>query len=189
MKKNLFVMLILTVVVVVAPMSAQESQAFVAPWGPPVPGVEAGKSLIAVGFFAEVIGFGLIAGASAGYSVSYDFGSALMGLGTVSMVLIGHPLFQLGLGQHHDDLVEQGYLVPDEHRLKSRRLGLIALGCEGGAVVTSILALATDSLALGITSFVLGGSGMVIETINLFGNKRNWIGDMKHSAGLEFPTP
>ena len=86
MKKAAFVLLVVVVVAAVAP--AQEEGGFVAPWSPPVPDVEEGAVLIPVGFWADVVGIGLIAGATPAFSLSFGAGMTLFQLGITSLVFV-----------------------------------------------------------------------------------------------------
>ena len=104
MKKR--AVLILVFVLSAVSVSAQSELSL--PWDPPVPDIEAGKTLIAVGFWADVIGLGLVAGAGPAYSLDAGVANALFGLGFTSMLFIGNPALQRGLSAHHEALEEQG---------------------------------------------------------------------------------
>jgi hypothetical protein len=168
-------------------LPAQEEETFVPPWRAPVPDVEEGATLIAVGFWGDAIGFGLMAGSSAAYSISFGAGQTLFELGLVSMLLVGNPCLNRGLTDHHDALVARGFDVETANRDKSRLFSKIALGCGGGAVALGIGAAVTDSLGLAITSLVAGATGAVFEIINFYKFRPAWYTDMKVAAGLVEP--
>ena len=182
MKRGVFLVVILVAAAALAP-----AQQFVAPWGPPVPGVEEGATLWAVGFWADAVGLGLMAGAGPAFSLSYEAGMSLFTLGLSSMLFVGNPCAQIGLTRHHDALVERGYDVPMENRNKSRLLSRIALGLGGGSAALGIVSAVTDSTGLGIGAIVVGGAGAIVEIVNFYLFRLNWVKDMKLAAGLQVP--
>jgi len=181
-KKAALVLLVLLVVVGIAP--AQEEGGFVAPWSAPVPDVQEGALLIPIGFWADVVGIGLIAGATPAFSLSFGAGMTLFQLGVSSLVFVGNTCLQIGMTRHHDALIEKGFDVSDENLKKSRLLHYISLGCGGGAVLLGIGAAVTDSTGLAIASIVAGGAGAGVEIFNFYVNRRNWGLDMKEAAGV-----
>lgn len=182
MRRAALVLLVVVVVAAVAP--AQEDGGFVAPWSAPVAGVEEGALLIPVGFWADAVGIGLIAGATPAFSLSFGAGMTLFQLGVTSLVFVGNACLQIGMTRHHEALIERGFDVTDEYLRKSRLLHYISLGCGGGAVLLGIGAAATDSLGLAIASIVSGAAGAGVEIFNFYGHRRNWGLDMKEAAGV-----
>ncbi len=180
-------MLAVLVCLIVAWLPAQEEGTFVPPWRAPVPDVEEGARLIAIGFWGDVIGIGLMAGSSAAYSLSFEAGQTLFELGLVSMLLVGNPCLQRGLNDHHDALVARGFDVSTEYRDKSQLFSRIAMGCGGGAVALGIGAAVAQSTGLAIGSIVVGAAGAVFEIINFYKFRPAWSTDMKVAAGLVEP--
>ncbi len=164
-----------------------QSGTFEPPWGPPVPGVEEGTKLFAVGFWADAVGIGFVTGASAAFGISFGAGVTFYNIGVTSLVLVGNPCLQVGLQQHHDALVAQGIPVPTANRDKARTLGQVTLGVGVASVGVGLAAAVADSTALAITSIVAGGVGAVMEIVNFYVFRRNWVADMKEAAGLPVP--
>ena len=179
--------LAVALLVSIASLSAQSGSTRSMPWSPPVPDVPEGRGLIAVGFWGDVIGIGLVAGGGAAYSFDAGVANALIGLGLTSMLFVGNPCLQRGLTLHHDAVEGRGYTVSPVNRKKSRLFSMIALGCGGGSLALGIASMATDSFGLAIASNVVGLTGAVIEIINFYVFRRNWGLDMKQAAGLAAP--
>ena len=146
--------------------------------------MEEGAQLIAIGFWGDVIGIGLMAGSSAAYSISFGAGQTLFELGLVSMLLVGNPCLNKGLSDHHDALVARGFDVSTENMEKSQRFSKIALGCGGGAVALGLGAAVAQSTGLAIGSLVVGAAGAVFEIFNFYMHRPAWSTDMKEAAGL-----
>lgn len=178
--RGLLVVILLAVAIGVP---AQE-ETFAAPWAAPVPDVRDGAMLIGIGFWADAIGLGLVAGSSAAFGISAGAGATLFELGVISMLLVGNPTLQLGLQAHHDALAERGIAVSDEYQIKSRRFGVVSLACAGGSILLSIGALAADSWELGIAALLVGTTGVVFEIFNFYGHRLNWANDMRQAAGI-----
>ena len=179
--------LVALVCFIAAWLPAQEAETIALPWAAPVPDVDDGAQLIAIGFWGDVIGIGLMAGSSAAYSLSFGAGQTLFELGLVSMLLVGNPCLQRGLNDHHDALVARGFDVSTEHRDKSQLFSRIALGCGGGAVALGITSAVVQSTGLAIGSIVVGAAGAVFEIINFYSFRPAWATDMKIAAGLVEP--
>ena len=178
------ILLVVVLILVAVSALAQEKEEIALPWAAPVPDVEEGAQLIAIGFWGDVVGIGLIAGSSAAYSLSFGAGQTLFELGLTSMLLVGNPCLNRGLTLHHEALVARGFDVSTENMDKSRRFSRIALGCGGGAVALGIAAAIGDSLPLAIGSILVGGAGAVFEIINFYKYRPAWVTDMKVAAGL-----
>ena len=185
MKKAALSLLVLLVFAAVAP--AQEQGGFVAPWSAPVPGVDAGTGLISIGFWADVVGLGLIAGAAPAYSLGIDVGNGFFATGLISLLLVGNPCLQIGLQQHHDALVAQGFEVSTENQEKSRRFHYISLGCGGASLAMGLVSIGMDGYGLTLASFVVGAVGAGFEIFNFYIHRRNWGLDMKEAAGIAVP--
>lgn len=179
------IVVVLLLGAVLAP--AQEEQTFVAPWSAPVPDVSEGATLFAVGFWGDVIGLGLVAGAGAAFSLSPGAGSALLSIGFTSMLFVGNPCFQLGLSAHDAAVEDRGFTVSDDNRRKSTLFSRIALGCGGASALLGIGAAASSSLGLGISASVVGLTGAVFEIINFYNYRPAWVADMKEAAGVSIP--
>jgi hypothetical protein len=178
MRKNVLVLAI--VLVAAAGLSAQSM-----PWDPPVPDVEEGKTLIAVGFWADVIGLGLIAGGSAAYSLDVGVANGLIGAGLTSLLFVGNPCLHIGLTRHHEAAVERGFTIDVVNKNKSRTLHLVALGCGGGSLVLGIAGAVTSTFGLVIASNIVGIAGAVVEVVNFYIFRRNWGLDLRAAAGIE----
>lgn len=181
-KAKMLIVVVLLLVAVLAP--AQEEQTFVAPWSAPVPDVSEGATLIAVGFWGDVIGLGLIAGAGAAFSLSPGAGSALTSLGFTSMLFVGNPCLQLGLTAHDAGVEERGFTVSDDNRGKSTLFSRIAIGCGGASALLGIGAAGSSSTGLAISAAVVGLTGAVFEIINFYNFRPAWAADMKEAAGV-----
>jgi len=176
--------LAMILILVAAVLGAQESGRSAMPWDPPVPGFDAGSTLIAVGFWADAVGIGLIAGSSAAYSISFDAGNALFGIGLTSMLFVGNPCLQIGMNQLHAQIVSQGFDVPTENRDKSRLFSRIALGCGIGSFTLGMVAIGVESVAPAIVSLLVGTTGAVFEIWNFYVHRQNWEADMRTAAGV-----
>ena len=168
-------------------VSAEGDAGRTMPWSAPIPDIEEGSTLITVGFWADVIGIGLITGGGAAYSISSGVANTLIGLGLTSMLFVGNPCLQIGLSKHHAAAEERGFVVSGVNRDKSRTLHYIALGCGGGSLLLGIASIATGSLGLAIASNVVGFGGAVVEIVNFYIFRRNWGLELKAAAGIEVP--
>jgi hypothetical protein len=177
-----YALVVVLVGLLAAPVVAQE-EAVAMPWAAPNPEVEAGASLIATGFWGDVIGIGLVTGAGPAFSISVGAGATLFNLGVVSMIFVGNPCMQSGLGQHHDALVALGYDVPTENRETAEFYSTVSLVCGGASTALSVVALVADSLEFGIASLVVGTAGAVFEILNFYGPRRDWNSDMRVASG------
>jgi len=174
--------LAIVLVLVASALTAQEE--VTVPWAAPVPEVEEGARLIAIGFWGDVVGIGLIAGAGPAYSLSFGVGQTLFELGLISMLLVGNPVLQRGLHEHHDALDARGYDIPTANMERSDLFSKIALGCGGGAVAVGIGAAIAQSTGLAVGSILLGATGAVCEIINFYKFRVAWADDMKVAAGV-----
>lgn len=175
---------IVLVAVVVAALPAQDATEFVPPWEPPVPGVDAGATLIATGFWADAIGLGLIAGAAPAYSLGFGVGNGFFGTGLSAMLFVGNPCLQIGLQQHHDALVAEGFDVSTENRDKAHRFYRVSLGCGVASLALGIVATGADSAAPALVSLLIGSVGAGFEIYNFYVHRLNWANDMKAAAGI-----
>jgi len=172
--------LVALVCFIAAWLPAQEAETIALPWAAPVPDVDDGAQLIAIGFWGDVIGIGLMAGSSAAYSLSFGAGQTLFELGLVSMLLVGEPLSS---ARAERPPRRTGCPRGD----KSRRFSRIAMGCGGGAVALGLGAAVAQSTGLAIGSIVVGAAGAVFEIINFYSYRPSWANDMKVAAGLVEP--
>jgi hypothetical protein len=190
------VVLLLVAVAIVAPAQekgepaappASESERPAMPWDAPVPFIEEGAQLITIGFWADAVGLGLIAGAGPAYSLDVGVANGLFGLGFVSMLFVANPCLQVGMNRHHEALEAQGYDVSEVNRNKSQLFSRISLGCGAGSLALGIISAITDSFGVAIASNLVGVGGAVFEIINFYVYRRNWGIDMKVAAGLAVP--
>jgi hypothetical protein len=170
-------------VLIGAPIAAQDAGPL--PWEPIVPGVEAGARGIAIGFWADVVGLGLIAGAGPAYSLGFDVGNGFFGLGLSSMLFVGAPVLQRGMDQHHEALLAMGYDVSEENRARSRRFTRISVGCGIASFTLGMTAIATDTFAPAIVSLLVGATGAGFEIWNFYGHRQAWAAHMREAAGVE----
>jgi len=156
----------------------------VMPWHAPIPWIDDGSNLITIGFWADCVGVGLIAGAGPAYSISFGAGNTLLGLGLISLIFVGNECLQIGMTQHHDALVAQGYNVSTANREKAELFSRITLYCGAGSVGLGIIGLIAQSPALAITSNIVGAGGAILEIINFYVHRRNWGNDLRVAAGI-----
>jgi len=153
------------------------------PWDAPIPDVPEGAGLITVGFWADVIGYGLIvAGGMTSGSIDFEIGVAMFNFGSLSLT-IGNICLQQGLTTHQKGAIAKGYTIIETKNAKiAGTLSFWALLAQGGGVGAGIAAAILESTELAITSFVLGAAGAVVEIINFYIYRKAWGEDLKKAV-------
>jgi hypothetical protein len=182
--KRLVPMLVLSAVAVIA--ASADAPRFMLPWQSTNPDGLIAVPAIATGFFMDVVGIGLIGGASG--AIAADMPGVSLVLTSSGCLLLGGGSALMGLGteRRHQGLVKLGYAIEAPSRKLSRTLAWVALGCTAAAVGVSVTV--GDSLAGGITAIVIGAVGAGVEIANLYGPRRSWLNDMNASIDGKAPA-